>query len=103
MDNMLRAVLETDHHESERTEQLIKTREMLFEEMRAQKEALFAAARDAAKEDIAAIAQRTVSSREERITALLAQGDAALRKLTEYGNARYEKWADEIVRLVLEA
>jgi hypothetical protein len=99
---MLRAVLDTDHRESERTEQLIKTREMLFEEMRAQKESLFAAAREDANNDIAVIAGRIAQMRDERLAALRAQGSEALRKLTECGDAKREEWAGEIVRQVLQ-
>jgi cytoplasmic iron level regulating protein YaaA (DUF328/UPF0246 family) len=102
MDAMLRAVLETDHRESERTQQLIETREMLFDDLRAQKEALFDAARSDALRDVEKISEKLNVQTEQRLEALRAQGLKAVQALTEYGEARREEWAAEAFRLALE-
>ncbi|MDR1805593.1 MAG: hypothetical protein LBQ80_02325 [Clostridium sp.] len=102
MDNMLREVLDTDHRESERTAQLIKTREMIFDELREKKEELLSAAREQARDDIAELDKRYAGITRGLIDELLGRGREALRKLDEYGNAHRDEWADELVKAVLD-
>jgi len=96
MDAMLQAVLDADQREREKTQQLEETRELIFDELRAKKEKLFSQAREDARRDIEAIAEKLNKQTEERLEALCARGGEALRILGAYGESRCEKWAEAL-------
>ncbi|MDR0883758.1 MAG: hypothetical protein LBN05_04030 [Oscillospiraceae bacterium] len=101
MDNMLQKVLETDHREAERTQMLAQTRETLFEDLRAQKEELFAQARADAAVELEGVRTRLEAQTAERLAALRTKTTRAQKILAAFAADKSDVWAEALVTKVL--
>ncbi|MCL2023197.1 MAG: hypothetical protein FWG82_02360 [Oscillospiraceae bacterium] len=101
MDTMLRAVLKTDHIESEKTAQLEKDREMIFEEIRLEKDKLLQKALEKAQDKIAENESLIDAQTQSLICELQKKSQLALLALDEQCQHNREEWAGELCEKLL--